>query len=132
MFSHKALARRRAALYRHKGNRVHRRERECWRRDRAEKRGSGELPLALDELAECVSGGETPEDLLRSKELENRFHRFLLSLPVVERRVFLRRYWYLDSVGDIANRFGFTQSKVTSMLHRIREKLRVQLEKEGF
>jgi len=103
-----------------------------WRKDRAEKRGGGELPLALEELGECVSGGETPEDLLRSKELEDRFHQFLLSLPVVERRVFLRRYWFLDSVGDIADRFGFTQSKVTSMLHRVRNRLRAQLEKEGY
>ena len=48
-----------------------------------------------------------------------------------ERRIFLCRYWYLDSISDIASYYGFTDSKVTSMLHRTRKKLRAVLEKEG-
>ena len=58
--------------------------------------------------------------------------RFLDALNITERRVFLRRYWYLDSTEEIASAFGFSQSKVKSMLHRTRKKLRQQLEKEGF
>ena len=50
----------------------------------------------------------------------------------MERRVFLCRYWYMDSVKDIAKLFDFTEAKVTSMLHRTRERFRALLEKEGY
>ena len=56
---------------------------------------------------------------------------FVRSLPDTERRVFLLRYWYLESVDNITKRFGFSQSKVKSMLFRTRNKLRKELEKEG-
>jgi len=59
------------------------------------------------------------------------FNRFLESLPETERRIFLCRYWYLDSISTIANYYGFSESKVTSILHRTRKKLRAVLEKEG-
>ena len=52
-------------------------------------------------------------------------------LPETERKVFLCRYWYLDSVKEIAAYFGFTESKVASMLLRLRKRLRAHLEKEG-
>ena len=103
-----------------------------WRIRTAYKRGGGELPLALDELSECVSGGETPEQTLMRRQLALRFNQFLQGLPETERSVFLCRYWYIDSIAQIAERFGFTESKVTSMLHRTRGKLRTWLEKEGW
>lgn len=102
------------------------------RRQTAEKRGGGELPLALDELSGCVSGGDTAEDAVLRQELSSLLDAFLSSLPDTERRVFLRRYWYLDSIAEIAERFGFTQSKTASMLHRTRRKLREALWKEGY
>lgn len=103
-----------------------------WRTRTAYKRGGGEIPLALDELSECVSGGETPEQTLLRRQMALRFNQFLQSLPEVERCVFLSRYWYLDSVANIAEHFGFTESKVKSMLHRTRGKLRTCLQKEGW
>lgn len=103
-----------------------------WKRRSAEKRGGGQVMLALDELEECVSSGESTEQAYARKELLGCVNRFLDSLPETERRIFLCRYWYLDSISDIAERFGFSQSKVTSMLHRTRGKIRTQLEKEGF
>ena len=102
-----------------------------WRSRTAYKRGSGELPLALEELGECA-GGETPEAALQRRELALRFNSFLSTLPETERSVFLCRYWYLDSVGKISETFGFSQSKVSTMLHRTRKKLRTVLEKEGY
>ena len=95
------------------------------------KRGGGELPLALDELEECVPGGEEPERALEAKELERALRRFLRELPETERRVFLGRYWYLTPVAEIAEAFGFSQSKTASMLHRTRKKLRRMLQEEG-
>lgn len=103
-----------------------------WRIRTAYKRGGGEIPLALDELSECVSGGETPEQTLMRRQMALRFNQFLQGLLEVERSVFLSRYWYLDSVDRIAEQFGFTESKVKSMLHRTRGKLRICLQKEGW
>lgn len=103
-----------------------------WRRRTAAKRGGGEVPLALEELEQCVSDGETPEQAYERKELEVSINRFLDRLPPTERNVFLCRYWYLDSTGEIAETFGFTMAKVNSMLRRTREKLRRHLEKEGY
>lgn len=103
-----------------------------WRTRTAYKRGGGEIPLALDELSECVSGGETPEQTLMRRQMALAFNRFLQALPETERSVFLCRYWYLDPIADIAAHFGFTESKVNSMLHRTRAKLRTMLQKEGW
>ena len=103
-----------------------------WKSRRAYKRRGGEVPLALDELEECISTGERVEETFEKKELLRSMNRFLDALPDTERNLFVCRYWYLDPIHDIAQRFGFTESKVTSMLHRIRGKLRKHLEKEGF
>lgn len=102
------------------------------RRDRtAQKRGGGQMELALEELAACIPGGDGPELALEAKELTAAVERFLRGLPAVQRNVFICRYWYLDPIGDIAARFGFSDGKVKSMLHRVRGKLREQLKKEG-
>ena len=103
-----------------------------WRKMRADKRGGGELNLALEELEDCVSGLGSVEDEIERCELTKLFNDFLNTLPATERRVFLCRYWYMDSIQSIAQQFGFSQSKVASMLHRTRAKLRVVLEKEGY
>ena len=103
-----------------------------WRKMRADKRGGGELNLALEELEDCVSGSGSVEDEIQRRELVKLFNVFLNTLPATERRVFLCRYWYMDSIQSIAQQFGFSQSKVASMLHRTRAKLRTVLEKEGY
>ena len=103
-----------------------------WKSRRAYKRGGGEVVLALEELGQCISTGETPEETFEKKELLRCLNKFLAALPDTERSVFVCRYWYLDPISDIAGRFGFTETKVTSMLHRTRGKLRKQLEQEGF
>ena len=102
-----------------------------WRSRRSRKRGGGEIALALEELGECASQNETMEDLLQRKQAEEALNRFLATLPETERNVLLCRYWYMDSIGQIAGKTGFTASKVTSMLHRTRGKLRKFLEKEA-
>ncbi|MDO5401286.1 MAG: RNA polymerase sigma factor [Eubacteriales bacterium] len=101
-----------------------------WRGREACKRGGGEIVVALEELGECVAGGRDVEGEFLRKETVRAFNAFLDTLPDTERDVFLLRYFSLDSVRDIAGRFGFTESKVTSMLHRTRSKLRSHLKKE--
>lgn len=102
-----------------------------WRARSAEKRGGGEVIFALEELEDCIPDRSNPEATLMKKEISRVVNRFLDTLPRQERTVFLLRYWYLHPIGEIAEKFGWTTSKVTSMLHRLREKLRKQLAKEG-
>ena len=101
-----------------------------WKQRSRLKRGGGPVNLCLEELSECLSRGESLEDDLIRKETLASIHRFLDGLPQTERKVFLRRYWYLDSVAQIAEQFGFSESKVTAMLHRTRGKLGKHLKKE--
>ncbi|MBQ9250377.1 MAG: sigma-70 family RNA polymerase sigma factor [Oscillospiraceae bacterium] len=103
-----------------------------WRDARAQKRGGGELPLVYEELADCIPGSREPDEALAEKELAELIRRFLAQLPAAQRRVFLCRYWYFDSIAAIAAQFGFSESKVKSMLHRSRKRLRDLLNKEGF
>lgn len=102
-----------------------------WEHLRTQKRGSGEVALALEELSEYLSDGTTPETAIEMAELTRILNTFLRSLPKEERQVFVSRYWYLDPIADIAKRFSFSQSKVKSMLSRTRMKLRATLSKEG-
>lgn len=97
----------------------------------AAKRGGGEMPLALEELSDCIPSPVTVESQLEGKELSALLSRFLRNLPDTERKVFLLRYWYLESIQQIAVRFDFSESKVKSMLYRTRNKLRAELEMEG-
>ena len=105
---------------------------DLWRKYNAEKRGNGEIAIVLDELEDCVSGGESVENEVEYMELIKKINDFLATLSDNERHIFLCRYWYLDSVSSIAKQFCFTESKVTSMLYRTRTKLRMLLEKEGY
>lgn len=102
-----------------------------WRKLSAKKRGGGEIILALDELEECVDTHNVETELAK-KELTRVLNAFLSSLQETERNVFLCRYWYLDSIQTISEVSGFSQSKVTSMLHRMRGKLRKTLSEEGY
>ena len=102
------------------------------RKRTADKRGGGETDLVLEELENCIAGNQDVENHYIRKELASAINEFLDALTQTERNVFLCRYWYLDSVADIASYFGFSQSKVASMLHRMRRKLRAQLEKEEY
>lgn len=103
-----------------------------WRRQSAEKRGGGELDLVLEELADCIAADSSVEAEMERTEMEQFMQSFLRQLPVTERRLFLRRYWYMDSIAVLAEAFGFRESKVKSMLFRTRKKLREKLESEGY
>ena len=102
------------------------------RAETAQKRGGGQVQLALDELSEVVSGGDTPEGALDRQAFRAALDSFLHSLPERNRNLFLRRYWYLDSVEALAKRYSMSRTQVTTTLHRLRQKLRVHLEQEGF
>ena len=105
---------------------------EKWKAAHAKKRGGGEVPIALDELAECIPCSDSLQMQMEMKELTGLINHFLKLLPETEQHVFVCRYWYLMSVKTIARDFGFSESKVKSMLSRTRGKLKDCLQKEGF
>ncbi|MBQ7933450.1 MAG: sigma-70 family RNA polymerase sigma factor, partial [Lachnospiraceae bacterium] len=72
---------------------------------RAQKRGSGNLEVALDELAECIPSADVIEDLVVAAEMEQKIYSFLRNLPEKECNVFLRRYWYVEEYQEIADRY---------------------------
>lgn len=102
-----------------------------WQEKNAIKRGGGEIVLALDELEDCIASGNNVENEIGAEELAKVIDAFIILLPVTERRVFICRYWYLDSILAICEQFGFSQSKVKSMLHRTRSRLQSYLREEG-
>ncbi len=101
-----------------------------YREKHAQKRGGGELPLALEELSECIAGDGDPVRQTELKEIAGAVGRFVNDLPDTERRLFIRRYFHMESIADLAHAFGFGQSKVKSMLHRTRGKLQRFLREE--
>ena len=99
-------------------------------RTAAKRGGSDGIAVSLDELEDCIPSGHTIDEALEAKELTDIINSFLDTLSDEERRVFLRRYWFFDTIEDICGRFGFGKSKVKMMLKRTRDKLRAHLEKE--
>lgn len=103
-----------------------------WREKNAQKRGGSSVQVSLEELEECIPSGLTIDEYIETEELTSIINSFLSALPESERRVFLRRYWYYDSIDDICGRFGFGKSKVKMILKRTRDRLHKRLNKEGF
>ena len=102
-----------------------------WKKRSRLKRGGGEMELCLEELQDCVSGRESTEDAVIRKETIAAVNHFLSTLSETERKVFLCRYWYLESVKDIAERFGFSPNRTSILLRRVRQKLNTYLATEG-
>ncbi|MBR4289483.1 MAG: RNA polymerase sigma factor [Oscillospiraceae bacterium] len=97
----------------------------------AQKRGGGEVPVALDELAECIPDPNSVERMVDNRILADKLNIFLESLPAEARKIFMRRYWEVCSVQEIAEIYGISESKVKVSLFRTRGKLRAFLEQEG-
>lgn len=98
----------------------------------AGKRGSGQVPLILDELQEVVSGPGDVSEALEHKELVRAIDDWLDTLPEGKRALFIRRYWYCDSLEDLAARAGKRTNSIAVTLHRLRESLRRYLTERGF
>ena len=101
------------------------------RQKQSDKRGNGEVPVVLDELAECVSGHDELERRQDSAEIAAAIDSFLDELNSVERGVFMRRYWMMEPIADVANRYDISVSKTTTMLFRLRNRLKKHFMKEG-
>lgn len=97
----------------------------------AARRDTGPTAL-LEELGECLPGGTSAEEVFAAKELQAAVNAFLKQLPRRDCDLFLRRYFFADSMDDIAKRYGLRKNTVSVSLHRTRTKLREYLIKEGY
>lgn len=94
------------------------------------KRGKS-VTVCLDELSEALPSGESVEDSFEKSELKESLEKFIRGQAKINRNIFLCRYYYLDSIDEIAVRFGMTENQVKLRLFRMRKKLKDFLEKEG-
>lgn len=96
-----------------------------------QKRGSGEIEILLSELSECVSEKDFSDDLIDARYLGEAIGEFLKSQPEINAAIFTERYFYCRSISEISKMSGFSKSKITSILFRTREKLKLALEEKG-
>ncbi len=102
------------------------------RKKQSSKRGGGEYALSLEELSQCLPGGSDPEEAVNGRELACSIEAFLRQLPEKTRNVFIGRYFYMDSVKEVARYCGLTESNAKVLLHRTRLALGEYLKKEGY
>ena len=88
--------------------------------------------MSLDELENCLVGVCDTEEACSVQLLSQAIERFLDTLDRDNRVIFIRRYWFADPIDDIARRMSMSAPRVTARLFRIRQKLRHDLQKEGF
>ena len=97
----------------------------------AAKKRNGKFNILLSELEECIPSANNVEMQYESGQVSMAISDFLRSIDSEIRVVFIRRYWYSDSLKDISKQLGISESKLKSILFRTRNKLKVYLEKEG-
>ena len=103
-----------------------------WRELHSEKRGGGEIPLALNEMEEFAANTAEANTEAARIAFADCLNRFLHALPPRECNIFLRRYFYMDTTQEIARRYGIKEANVLLILSRTRTKLRTHLQKEGY
>lgn len=102
-----------------------------WRKQASQKRQAIICELT-QEMSECIPAQDNVEQESDLSNLTQAVNAFLSTCPSDQRNVFVRRYWFFDTIPEISKRYGFSQSKVKTMLFRMREELRYHLKKEGY
>ena len=100
-----------------------------YRHDHAAKRGEA---LPIEELENCIHSDSSAEDRLSERELTALLNRFLKSQDYNTRVIFMRRFWFSDSISEIAKRLHVSESMVKSRISRTLKKLREHLKSEGY
>lgn len=91
-----------------------------------------ELDVVLSELEDCFAFSDTPEYVFDNNEISKVISEFLRTCKKEHRHIFIRRYWFSDNILDISNELEISQSKVKSILFRVRKNLRKYLESVGY
>lgn len=101
------------------------------RKRNSQKRGGNQYVMSLSELSECISQGDTTQQTVSEHMLMQAIEGYVCSLPMEKRRVFILRYFFLDSIRDVARYCDISESKVKTLLFRCRQELAEHLKKEG-
>lgn len=101
-------------------------------RERQTQKRSAQLVELTAEMQQCIPSDKSVEGELNGKVLGRHISAFLRKQPQIRRNIFLRRYWYMDSIAEIAVRFRLRENNVKSILMRMRNALRKYLEKEDY
>lgn len=96
------------------------------------KRKSNQYCVSISELDNCIPDTRRTEEIIDLHILVDCINTFLASLSSEKRSIFVCRYYYMDSIDDIAKHFGFTKSKVKNILFKLRKELKIILEKDGY
>lgn len=105
---------------------------DLYRSRKQKKRKDSEYQMSLDELDECLPSGSRTEEAVEAEMLIRSIEAYLKTLTEQKRVIFICRYFYEDSLKDIAGYQGISVSKVKTMLFRVRKGLKEYLEKEGY
>lgn len=105
---------------------------DVFRKRNTVKRYASEYAVSLDELGDSFSSGTTPEQELDAKLLDEAINRFVRELPDDARNTFIGRYYFFDSLKNVAAYCSMTESRAKSLLYRTRQSLKAYLAKEGF
>ena len=105
---------------------------DIFRKRTTQKRQGSEYAISLSELEDCVTSGDNPEQELEVKQLAEKIDEYLYTLPAEARNVFIGRYYFMDSVREVAAYYGISESKTKSMLYRARLGLKKYLEEAGY
>ena len=101
-----------------------------FRKQYAAKRHANVISLTT-ELEECVSGTDITEQVVDDMHFKESLNSFLAGLTLEKRDIFIRRYWYMDDIAQIAGRHRCKESRITTMLMRLRKALKEHLETDG-
>lgn len=104
---------------------------DCYKKRHTKKRFGNQTSLLLSELEDCIPSQVTVEHEFDDSEIAKSITRFLLSQGEQNRALFVRRYWYCESIKQLSKRFGLSESSVKSALFRIRNALKDYLTEEG-
>lgn len=104
---------------------------DVWKAKSAAKRGNGQTGEVLEELEECIPDRQTTEDIVEMHELQKTINSFLRGIALKDRNVFIRRYYYAESIEEVADKYGMKVATVKTSLFRTRNKLKEYLIKEG-
>ena len=102
-----------------------------WRRNKAAKRGGSQVEIALHELEDCLPDRRSPDENLEAGETAALISAFLRRQSETDRALFVRRYFHLEPLDSLSRRFGMSMGQVKSKLHRMRGRLKLELEREG-
>jgi len=105
---------------------------DLFRRKNSAKRYASEYALSLSEIEDSFKGGDSTEHEVDARMLDKAIVHFLRELPEDARNTFIARYYFFDSLKDVASYCCMSEAKLKSMLYRTRQSLRAYLIKEGF